>query len=114
MTANDIVQGSRDWLRNPRTNLFAWWIPQGAIVAGLFVSVPFRTVVWIVALLWMGTACILGQLTVGRITRFRDDLRCTGLSVATTRKIIAMLQVMLAYAISLDLLAFNALAPHRL
>jgi hypothetical protein len=31
-----------------------------------------------------------------------------GLSIATTRKILAMLQVMLAYAISLDLIAFNA------
>ena len=37
-------------------------------------------------------------------TQFRDDLRAAGLSVATTRKIIAMLQVMLAYGISIDLL----------
>ena len=50
----------------------------------------------------------LSQLTVGMVTQFRDDLRGTGLSVATTRKIIAMLQVMLAYGISIDLLAFNA------
>jgi integrase len=50
----------------------------------------------------------LAQLTVGTVTKFRDDLRATGLSVATTRKIIAMLQVMLGYAISLDLIAFNA------
>jgi integrase len=50
----------------------------------------------------------LAQLTVGNVTKFRDDLRATGLSVATTRKILAMLQVMLGYAISLDLIAFNA------
>jgi integrase len=50
----------------------------------------------------------LSNLTVGLINRFRDDLRATGLSVATTRKIIGMLQVMLAYGISIDLLAFNA------
>jgi integrase len=50
----------------------------------------------------------LAQLTVGTVTKFRDDLRATGLSVATTRKILAMLQVMLGYAISLDLIAFNA------
>jgi integrase len=50
----------------------------------------------------------LAQLTVGTVTKFRDDLRETGLSVATTRKILAMLQVMLGYAISLDLIAFNA------
>lgn len=52
--------------------------------------------------------CKLSQLTVGMVTLFRDDLRAAGLSVATTRKIIAMLQVMLAYGISIDLLAFNA------
>jgi len=50
----------------------------------------------------------LSRLTVGTVTKFRDDLRSTGLSVATTRKIIAMLQVMLGYGISLDLTAFNA------
>jgi integrase len=50
----------------------------------------------------------LAELTVGIVNRFRDDLRATGLSVATTRKIIGMLQVMLAYGISIDLLAFNA------
>lgn len=50
----------------------------------------------------------LADLTVGVINRFRDDLRAVGLSVATTRKIIGMLQVMLAYGISIDLLAFNA------
>jgi integrase len=50
----------------------------------------------------------LAHLTVGAINRFRDDLRATGLSVATTRKIIGMLQVMLAHGISIDVLAFNA------
>lgn len=50
----------------------------------------------------------LAALTVGTVTKFRDDLRETGLSVPTTRKILATLQVMLAYGISLDLIAFNA------
>ena len=52
----------------------------------------------------------LAQLTVGTVTKFRDDLRGAGLSVATTRKILAMLQVMLGYAISLDLMAINVAA----
>lgn len=50
----------------------------------------------------------LARLTVGAVTKFRDDLRAAGVSVPTTRKIIAMLQVMLGYGISLDLIAFNA------
>ncbi|MFL4980349.1 MAG: hypothetical protein ACJ8FV_17915 [Xanthobacteraceae bacterium] len=64
--ANNITQNSHDWLRSPRTNLLAWWIPQAAIIAGLFVPVPLRTVIWIVALIWMGTACILNAKRCGR------------------------------------------------
>src|ERR1700724_1040258 len=61
-----VVQGSSDWLRRPRTNLLAWWIPQAAMLAGLFIPVPVRTVVWIIALIWMGTACILNAGRCGR------------------------------------------------
>ena len=64
--ANDVVQNSRDWLRTPHTNLLAWWIPQAAILAGLFAPVPFRTGIWIAALIWMGTACILNARRCGR------------------------------------------------
>src|SRR5437879_1759918 len=66
--ASDTVQHSRsrDWLRSPRTNLLAWWTPQAAILAGLFVPVPVRSVIWIIALTWMGTACILDATRCGR------------------------------------------------
>ncbi|HXJ59546.1 MAG TPA: hypothetical protein VNU68_23115, partial [Verrucomicrobiae bacterium] len=40
------VQSSRDWLRTPRTNFLAWWIPQASILAGLLVPVPIRGAVW--------------------------------------------------------------------
>jgi hypothetical protein len=50
----------------------------------------------------------LAQLTVGAVTKFRNDLRDAGVSVLTTRKILSTLQVMLAYAISLDMIAVNA------
>jgi hypothetical protein len=49
----------------------------------------------------------LAQVTVGVVTTFRDDLRAFGVSAPTTRKIIAMLQVMFTYLISLDLMAVN-------
>jgi hypothetical protein len=51
---------------NPRANLLALWIPQAAIVAGLFASVAARVAIWIVALTWMGTACILNAKRCGR------------------------------------------------
>ena len=57
--ADGTVQTSRDWLGSTRTSLLAWWIPHAAIFAGLFVPVPARTAIWVIALIWMGTACIL-------------------------------------------------------
>jgi len=63
---NDAIQTSKDWLRSPRTSLLAWWLPQAAIIAGLFVPVPIRAVIWIIALLWKGTACILNARRCGR------------------------------------------------
>jgi hypothetical protein len=64
--ANDTVQSSRDWVGSTRTNVVAWWIPQAAILAGLFVPLTVRTAVWIIALIWMGTACILNARQCGR------------------------------------------------
>jgi hypothetical protein len=60
------VQSSRDWFRNPRTNLLAWWIPQAAALVSLLVPVPARAAIWIVALIWLGTACILNAKRCGR------------------------------------------------
>ncbi|OLB69158.1 MAG: hypothetical protein AUI16_29450 [Alphaproteobacteria bacterium 13_2_20CM_2_64_7] len=64
--ANDVVHSSRDWLRSPHASLLAWWIPQAAILAGLFAPVAVRTAVWIIALIWMGTACVLNAKRCGR------------------------------------------------
>jgi hypothetical protein len=65
--ASDTARTSRDWLRRPQTNLLAWWIPQGAILIGLTVPDTARTVIWIAALIWMGTACLLNARRCGRI-----------------------------------------------
>jgi hypothetical protein len=55
-----------DWLGSARTNVLAWWLPICAMLAGLFVATPARMVIWIVALAWMGTACILNARRCGR------------------------------------------------
>jgi hypothetical protein len=57
--ADGTVETSRDWLGSTRTNLLAWRIPQVAILGALFVPVPARTAIWTIALICMGTACIL-------------------------------------------------------
>ncbi len=64
--ANNIVQSSHDWLRSPHLSLLAWWIPQAAIFAGLVAPINFRTAIWIIALSWMGVACILNARRCGR------------------------------------------------
>jgi len=66
IVANNIVQSSRDWLSSPSTTALAWWIPKGVIVAALFVPPPARAGIWIIALAWMGTACILNSKRCGR------------------------------------------------
>src|SRR6266404_2927523 len=63
---NAPTQTSRDWLGSVHTSLLAWWMPKAAILAGLFVPVSFRAVIWIIALTWMGTACILNARRCGR------------------------------------------------
>ena len=57
---------SRDWLASPRASTLAWWIPYATLIAALVVSAPIRAVVWTVALIWMGTACILNARRCNR------------------------------------------------
>jgi|SRR5262245_9237602 len=60
------IQPSRDWLGSTHTSALAWWLPQAVIIAALIAPVPVRAAIWIVALIWMGTACILNARRCGR------------------------------------------------
>src|SRR5262245_49192627 len=64
--AHGTIQASRDWLANSRASALAWWIPQVAVVGALFVPVTVRAAIWIIALIWMGTACILNARRCNR------------------------------------------------
>ena len=64
--ANDAIQPSRDWLGSTRASALAWWGPQAAIVVALSAPVSLRAVVWLVALIWIGTACVLNSRRCGR------------------------------------------------
>ena len=59
-------QSPKDWVGSTRTSLLAWWLPRATIVAGLFAPIPARTVIWTVALAWMGIACVLNARQCGR------------------------------------------------
>ena len=60
------AEASRDWLASRSSNLLAWWFPHVGLLVGLFVPIPVRVAIWSVALLWMGTACILNSRRCGR------------------------------------------------
>jgi hypothetical protein len=64
--ANDAIQPSRDWLGSTRASALAWWVPQAAIVVALSAPMSLRAVVWLVALIWIGTACVLNSRRCGR------------------------------------------------
>ena len=63
--ASDTVQASSDWLSGWRTNLVAWSIPQAPSLPA-WSSPCGSTAIWIVALIWMGTACLLNARRCGR------------------------------------------------
>src|SRR5258708_33585202 len=63
---NAPTQTARDWLGSVHTSLLAWGMPKAAILAGLFVPVSARAVISIIALIWMGTACILNARRCNR------------------------------------------------
>ena len=56
---SDAIEPSRDWLASKRANALAWWLPLAAIVLAFLAPGPTRAMIWIAALLGMGTACIL-------------------------------------------------------
>jgi len=100
--ANDMVQSSRDWLSSPRTSASAWWIPKAVIVAALFIPSPARAGIWIIALIWMGTACILNSRRCGR-----THCRYTG---PYYLMMIAPVLVLASGVISVDFYAWLSLA----
>jgi hypothetical protein len=42
----------------------AWWLPQLAIIVALSLPPAIRTVIWAIALAWMGTACVSNNVGV--------------------------------------------------
>jgi hypothetical protein len=64
--AKNAVQYSRDWLSSLGANAVAWWIPKAAMIATLFAPPLARTTTWVIALAWMGTACLLNSRRCGR------------------------------------------------
>jgi len=63
---NITAQPSADWAGDIRTWGLIWGLPRLVVIAGFLVDVPIRTVMWIISLAWMGTACLLNARRCGR------------------------------------------------
>ena len=61
------AQVKNDWASGKLSFPLIWISPKLAIVAAAFASLPIRTTVWSVALVWMGMACILNSHRCGRV-----------------------------------------------
>ena len=55
------IDVAKDWLGNFRSNTLAWGVPHVVFILALLTPVPIRATVWVVALAWMGVACILNS-----------------------------------------------------
>jgi hypothetical protein len=64
--SNPTADTSRDRLGSKRTRVLAWGVPLVAIIGGLFVPVSLRTAGWVIALGWMGAACMLNARRCNR------------------------------------------------
>jgi hypothetical protein len=60
-------RSAADWVGSFRTSAAAWWLPQLVIVAALLLPPAARGVIWVIALAWMGTACLLNSRRCGRM-----------------------------------------------
>src|SRR5215204_3199945 len=64
--ADASAKSSADLVRSPGSWSVIWGLPNLAIIAALFADLHLRTAIWTLALLWMGTACLLNARRCGR------------------------------------------------
>jgi hypothetical protein len=62
----DKPESRKDWAGDVGAYALAWGVPSLAVIAGSLAEVPTRMAIWSVALIWMGTACLLNARRCGR------------------------------------------------
>lgn len=64
---SDPASRRQDWVGGVKPYLIAWGLPTAAVIAGAFATPGLRAAIWIAALVWMGTACLLNARRCGRV-----------------------------------------------
>jgi len=57
---------SKDWVSDSRAYAFAWGLPGVILIIGIFMDPFIRTIMWTVALVWKGVACLANATRCGR------------------------------------------------
>ncbi len=60
-------RSKRNLLGSARGSVLAWWLPIGAMVLAITLPDRPKTVIWLLALAWMGGACLLNAWRCGRV-----------------------------------------------
>ncbi|WP_298432308.1 hypothetical protein [uncultured Jannaschia sp.] len=60
-------KSSRDLLGSASGSFIAWWLPLGAMLLAIPLPNCPKTVIWLLALVWMGGACLLNARRCGRV-----------------------------------------------
>ncbi len=60
------LRATKDWAGNAFIFAIVWGLPLAAILAASLLEVPARTVIWAIALAWMGIACLSNAKRCGR------------------------------------------------
>ncbi|MFP6706225.1 MAG: hypothetical protein VCE75_09380 [Alphaproteobacteria bacterium] len=55
-----------DWATGVSDFMLAWGLPMAAMVGSVLVDPFIKTLIWIMALTWMGGACLLNACRCGR------------------------------------------------
>ena len=56
----------RDWVSSAWSYAIAWGAPTIGLISSVFFEHPTRTMIWTIALVWMGTACLINAHRCGR------------------------------------------------
>lgn len=60
-------RAATDLLNTARSSVLAWWLPLGAMILAIPLPDLLKTLIWVLALAWMGGACVLNSRRCGRV-----------------------------------------------
>ncbi len=60
-------KSTNDLLGTLRNSVLAWWLPFGAMLLAIPLPDGVKTAIWVVALAWMGGACVVNARRCGRV-----------------------------------------------